>query len=124
MAERGITAIVCGSRRGCSDTGAALSTFDQEHQRLGHIIVGSANGVDSQAHFWALEHERIVTVMPARWRTYGRAAGPIRNESMAAFCKPDAVLAFPGGAGTASMVAVAQREGITVWHWRGDAWLA
>lgn len=122
--QSGIIAIVCGSRRGHYGVGAALSAFDQDHQRIVHVIVGSVFGVDRDAHTWALEHERMASVIPARWQTYGRAAGPIRNEAMAALCRPDVVLAFPGGAGTAGMVEVAKRACLTVWHWGGATWLA
>jgi len=32
--------------------------------------------------------------------------------------EPDAVLAFPGGRGTADMVRRAKRAGVPVWEWR------
>jgi hypothetical protein len=42
------------------------------------------------------------------------AAGPRRNRRMLVAFKPDVVLAFPGGAGTASCCAVARELGIPV----------
>lgn len=51
---------------------------------------------------------------PADWAAYDRAAGPIRNARMIAEGKPDIVLAFPGGRGTANMVAQARKAGVRV----------
>jgi hypothetical protein len=61
-------------------------------------------------------------VLPADWRRHGRAAGPIRNrellelaisraEALSSAAAPASVLvvAFPGGAGTASLVREARR---------------
>ncbi len=63
-----------------------------------------------------------VEVLPADWRRHGRAAGPIRNRELlelaisraVALASPAApvavlVVAFPGGAGTASLVQQARR---------------
>jgi hypothetical protein len=60
--------------------------------------------------------------MPAEWRRHGRAAGPIRNRELleqaiaraVAHTSPGSiasvlVVAFPGGAGTASLVQQARR---------------
>jgi hypothetical protein len=60
--------------------------------------------------------------MPARWERHGRAAGPIRNRELleqaiaraVAHSSPGSmasvlVVAFPGGAGTASLVQQARR---------------
>ena len=42
--------------------------------------------------------------------TYGKAAGPIRNQQMLDEGKPDVVIAFPGASGTADMI---NRAGLT-----------
>ena len=52
---------------------------------------------------------------PARWAELGRRAGPIRNQEMLDLWVPDGVVAFPGGAGTADMVARARAACVTVW---------
>ncbi len=49
----------------------------------------------------------------ANWDFFSRAAGPIRNRNMLVL-KPTAVLAFPGGTGTASMKKLARSAGIHV----------
>ena len=51
---------------------------------------------------------------PANWKKHGRAAGPIRNKQMLEEAKPDLVIAFPGGAGTANMVKQAREAGVKV----------
>ena len=51
---------------------------------------------------------------PAEWEAHGKAAGPIRNAHMLSDFKPDLVVAFPGGKGTADMVRKAQEAGVTV----------
>lgn len=78
-----------------------------------HLIMGGARGADSWAQRWAEEREVVHTVYPARWREFGRRAGMLRNSEMAAE-RPDLVVAFPGGAGTANMVSLAQIAGIPV----------
>ena len=51
---------------------------------------------------------------PADWKKYGRGAGPIRNQQMLDEGKPNLVVAFPGGRGTADMVARAKKAGVKV----------
>lgn len=56
-----------------------------------------------------------VVAHPADWDAHGKQAGPIRNVDMFrkahdAASRPPTVIAYPGGRGTAHMVAVA-REG-------------
>jgi hypothetical protein len=53
-------------------------------------------------------------MFPAQWDRYGEAAGPIRNAWMLEFGKPDLVVAFPGGRGTADMISKARKAGIEV----------
>ncbi len=52
---------------------------------------------------------------PANWDEYPRRAGIIRNREMLEH-KPDAVIAFEGGPGTANMVKIADRAGIAVYR--------
>jgi hypothetical protein len=55
---------------------------------------------------------QTVAVM-ADW-SIGRKAGPIRNQRMLDEHKPDLVVAFPGGRGTADMVRRARKSGVEV----------
>lgn len=78
------------------------------------IIHGGASGADSIADDYSVVNWCDVQVFPADWKTHGRAAGPIRNQQMIDEGKPDLVVAFPGGRGTADMVRRAKAAGIPV----------
>ena len=83
------------------------------HEKL-HIISGGAPGADSWAEEWARERQIPFTVYPAPWTKYGKSAGYIRNKQMLDEGKPDLVIAFPGGKGTAMMVDIARKAGVEV----------
>lgn len=78
------------------------------------IIEGGAQGADCYAAEWAdntgTPHMRFI----ADWKAHGRAAGPIRNKRMLDEGKPDLVISFPGGRGTANMVKQARAAGVEV----------
>ena len=86
------------------------------------LLHGGARGADRAIGRAAHQLGWPVEVHPADWRRHGRAAGPIRNRellelavvralALASPAAPVAVLvvAFPGGAGTASLVQQARR---------------
>lgn len=63
------------------------------------------------------ERDLIYTTLEGvfpRSATNGKAAGPIRNQRMLDEGKPDLVVAFPGGRGTADMVRRAKAAGVPV----------
>ena len=78
------------------------------------IIHGKATGADALADQWAKKRSIAIESYPADWVTYGKAAGPLRNKQMLTQGKPDLVLAFPGGAGTANMINLARANFIEV----------
>jgi hypothetical protein len=78
------------------------------------VIHGGARGADMLAGEWAIENGIPFEVFGADWEKYGRAAGPRRNAEMLAKGKPDLVVAFPGGRGTADMVRRAKAKGVPV----------
>ena len=83
------------------------------------IIAGGAAGADFLAKVFVLDNYRDSTWMfykefPADWKAYGMLAGHIRNQQMLDEGKPDLVMAFPGGRGTADMVARAKKAGVKV----------
>lgn len=79
------------------------------------LIHGAARGCDLWAMGVAAKLGDVaIEAYPASWRTHGRSAGPIRNRRMLHEGRPDLVLAFPGGRGTAHMVEIARRDGIPV----------
>lgn len=78
------------------------------------VVSGMASGADSFAAEWALRFGFPLYEFPADWRAHGKAAGPIRNQRMIDEGKPDLVIAFPGGRGTADMVRRARAACISV----------
>jgi len=78
------------------------------------IIHGNAAGADDLADSWAKANHIPVLPFRADWGTFGRSAGPIRNKQMIEEGKPDLVVAFPGGKGTANMIKQAKAAGIKV----------
>lgn len=105
--------LVCGSRD-YDDREAVFAALDDV--KPAHIIEGGAKGADRLAQYWAkknLPKENLHT-FEADWKGRGKAAGPIRNQQMIDEGKPDLVLAFPGGHGTADMVRRAKRAGVEV----------
>jgi hypothetical protein len=68
-----------------------------------------ARGVDTLAHRYAQKAGMRIECYPA---------GPIRNKLMLTDGKPDVVIAFPGGAGTANMVGIAKKANIDVIDYR------
>lgn len=83
------------------------------------LIEGGAKGADTLARrcVEALGMQVRVLEYPADWETYGKAAGPIRNQIMLDQGRPDIVLAFPTkpldeSKGTADMVRRAKTAGI------------
>lgn len=92
------------------DTLDTLHTFNG----VTELIHGHCSGADTLADKWATELDTIHIVRcPADWKRYGRAAGPIRNREMLEL-RPDLVIAFPGGKGTADMVRQSRLAGIEV----------
>jgi hypothetical protein len=78
------------------------------------IIHGGAKGADRLAGDFAFAAGITEEVYLAKWDEHGLAAGPIRNQRMLDDGKPDLVIAFPGGKGTADMVRRARAAGVEV----------
>lgn len=76
------------------------------------IIHGAAPGADTLADQWADRMAISRHRFPAQWDKHGRAAGPIRNQTMLDKGRPHFVVAFPGGSGTADMVRRAREAGL------------
>jgi hypothetical protein len=78
------------------------------------IIQGGARGTDKLAREWAIDRGVDCVTFHADWETHGPAAGPIRNAQMLSDGKPNLVLAFPGGRGTADMIKRAHAASVLV----------
>lgn len=104
--------LVCGGRA-FTNEGLLGSTLEKIPD-IKTIIHGGARGADSLAGLCARLNNIEEEVYYADWDTYGKAAGYIRNKTMLEDGKPDIVVAFPGGKGTAMMVKLAREAGVEV----------
>lgn len=101
------------------DVAAALDVLDVVEPINLVMQGGCPTGADKHARDWATLRERDCLTIPAKWKTTKPvgAAGPIRNQRMADKpygIVPDYCIAFPGGKGTADMMAKARLAGIAV----------
>lgn len=82
---------------------------------IAELAAGDATGADALALAWARKHGIRAFTYVADWKKHGRRAGPIRNREMLDDFKPDCVIAFEGGRGTADCIRAAKERGITVY---------
>jgi hypothetical protein len=98
------------------------------------LIVGRCKGgADKHAEDWAIARGISVDPYPAAWddveapgavvryrkgtgEPYNILAGFWRNQEMIDKGKPDAGVGFPGGTGTADMLARCKMAGVKVWR--------
>ena len=82
------------------------------------IIHGGAAGADTLADKWAVNSGGKVTAFEPLWddkTNWGPAIALLmRNQRMLVEGKPDLIVAFPGGRGTADMVDRGRRAGVEV----------
>lgn len=105
--------LVCGGRDFLDGefVGIVLTRIHKETP-ITLLIQGGAMGADSLAREWARGAMVPNRTYEADWLKHGKAAGPIRNLQMLTDGKPDMVVAFPGGRGTANMVDQARLAGV------------
>lgn len=115
-------ALVCGGRNYRNRDGvfAVLDMIHREIRPIKVLIYGMAPGADSLAAEWASQRGVTLDGYRADWQQHGRAAGPIRNQQMIEKGRPDIVVAFPGGRGTADMIRRARNAGIPVMEAQND----
>ena len=105
--------LVCGGRD-YHNRDRVFATLDRIHEKktITAIIEGAATGADALAAEWAMNHDINLA------ECYGGGA----TEFMASLA-PDGAVAFGGGTGTAHMIGILKRRGITVMEVdRDDAW--
>lgn len=115
----GVKIVVTGGRDfgGYGAVDSALHAVHRKHG-IAALIEGGAQGADRLCAEWAKRNGVPVKQYPADWERHGKRAGPLRNQRMIDEGRPDAAVAFPGGRGTADMVARLQKAGIPVWDLR------
>lgn len=108
--------LVCGGRD-YRDSKLVFETLYKLEEKLGRFILiqGECHGgADLFARQWTDWRRSPCMSFPAEWHVHERAAGPIRNSEVLKEMKPDLVVAFPGGRGTADMVKKAKAAGVEV----------
>lgn len=124
--------LVCGDRD-WTDNPYLFSTLDRIHRlfRIDAVVEGGARGADIAARVWADRRGIEVEEYPAEWETFGRAAGPRRNQQMlnSLVVGQDLVVAFheefDTSLGTKDMVTRAAHKGVVtrLFPGEGDVWL-
>jgi hypothetical protein len=105
--------LVCGGRD-YADRARVWAELDRlnAERPIDCLVHGDASGADRLAADWATHNCPSRWAFPAEWNRYGKRAGPLRNARMLQDAKPDLVVAFPGGRGTADMVKRARESGV------------
>lgn len=113
--EKVMKVLICGGRFFSDKDLFNLHMADfYKKNNISEIIQGGARGADYLAKRWGeIANIPIKEFLPD-WETHGKKAGILRNQQMLDEGKPEIVLAFPGGSGTADMVRRAKKAGITV----------
>lgn len=120
--------LVCGGRAYDNQDRVfeVLDKLDKELGGVDIIIQGGAGklitmkegfkpiGADLIAMWWAKARGIDNRTFKAKWHSYGKAAGMIRNKEMLNEGKPNLVVAFPGGKGTANMIKQAKKANIRI----------
>ncbi len=105
---------VCGGRNFDNRHLLARTMMDLGVDSFDVVVQGGANGADRLAKEWHESNNSGVAItVHANWNHQGKAAGFKRNGVIAAL-PLTFLVAFPGGNGTANMVALAKRRGIDV----------
>jgi hypothetical protein len=109
-----IRVCVCGGRN-YNDKLLLYKTLDKFlNVRNDFIIInGDAAGADRLSTEWAKERNIKYELFPADWKTYKKAAGPIRNKQMID-SHIDLLIAFPGGNGTKNMIEQCKKRNIRI----------
>ena len=105
--KKSITEIVCGM---CNQ---GIQTY-KEILPQGKVI--AVYGADGLGYRWAKENNILIAEFPADWRSFRLKAGPLRNGKMADYA--DALIAFPGTAGTNDMVDKARKMNLIIFDRR------
>jgi hypothetical protein len=107
--------LICGGRD-FHNPKLVKAELDRLHgeRKFSLVITGAASGADQSADAWAQSRCLDRVIFPANWRGFGKGAGPRRNAIMLEIGNPALVVAFPGGRGTADMVAKARFIGVEV----------
>lgn len=83
---------------------------------VSEIVSGGALGVDALAEIVAAELDLPCTIFLPDWKTFGAAAGPIRNRQMAKYAEALVLIWDKKSLGSASMLREATRQNLSIWQ--------
>jgi len=108
-----VTRVLVTGGRNYANKELVFRTLDSLHAvtHITLLIQGGAQGADKLASEWGVSRGVRVQTYHANWADEGRNAGRSRNRRMLSMGKPDIIMAFPGGTGTADMVKAARAIG-------------
>lgn len=92
--------------------------------KIKKVVSGGARGVDACAEVWADEHGIKKKILKAKWDTYGKEAGGIRNTRMVEYLSKRIerakIIAIPGpkSVGTYDMIRKSKAAGIEVYEYK------
>ena len=76
------------------------------------VVSGRARGVDQMGELWALKNGVNLKTFPAKWQTFGKVAGILRNRTMAEYADALIALMVQGGSsGTENMIHEMAKRG-------------
>ena len=98
--------VVVGGSRYQTDEKMVFDVLDHLHAKtpITLLVHGACKGTDLLCEAWAMKRGIPTVAYEPDWDRWGRSAGPRRNSEMLQSEKPDLVIAFPGGRGTADLV--------------------
>lgn len=107
--------LVCGGRD-FNEREFIREKLDALHEEFSFslVITGGASGADTEGFLWAKKKGIKTYIYQAEWSRYGLSAGYVRNRKMLEEGKPNVVICFPGGSGTANMKLLALKAGVKV----------
>jgi len=109
--------LIAGGRDYALD-GDDYKRLDEAREQLpiSEIVSRSARGADAATLDWAVDRGIPVTRFPTGWDRHAQSGSIQLSEEMASYV--EALIAFPGSAGTDSIVAQAKERGLKILDWR------
>lgn len=82
-----MTTVIIAGPRTIIDYELLLNAIKLSDIEITEVVSGNAKGVDSLGERYAKENNIPLKVFPSDWKTYKKAAGPIRNSGMAQYAQ-------------------------------------
>lgn len=111
----GLKTIIAGSRE-IVDYEIVKEAILKSFIHISEVVSGTAAGVDRLGERYSREHKIPIKRFPPDWVRFGKSAGYLRNQEMADYVGRDGALVavWNGSKGTAHMIEIANRKGMTV----------